>query len=243
MFVVGFNLVLIILIPIVLTHEQARLFYEEKHVSMVTTKPIKEGEQIVCPSLFFSSLRGRFLNIYPHDVFLLMQWNTYGDPPNSDLLRRYGHVDLVPLADGPLGNPADVIEIKANLLLEVASSVSSSSLEGGQGKERIDWWLEQGGDEYVRFILAISVPSLYTPFTDARELSVFVIEASNPSLPADFSSLLRLLLMPVPEWKKTEKKGKPPKSKLDIPLAKTAIQVLQKRESMYETSLEVSPLC
>lgn len=76
------------------------------------------------------------------------KWNTYGDPPNSDLLRRYGHVDLVPLPDEPgvLGNPADVVEIKADLALQVCSDVGTD-LSSENAKERIDWWLEEGGDE------------------------------------------------------------------------------------------------
>lgn len=76
---------------------------------------------------------------------LLLQWNTYGDPPNSDLLRRYGHVDLLPLPDGTIGNPADVVEVEADLAVVVCTESSSQFPEGLH--ERIDWWLEQGGDE------------------------------------------------------------------------------------------------
>ncbi|KAG0701264.1 hypothetical protein DFH29DRAFT_927594 [Suillus ampliporus] len=83
----------------------AKLFYEEHHLRMVTTKPIKAGEQI---------------------------FNTYGDPPNSDLLRRYGHVDL-----GALGNPHDVVEIRADLIVKLTY------------QRRIDWWLDEGGDDVL----------------------------------------------------------------------------------------------
>lgn len=78
------------------------------------------------------------------------QWNTYGDPPNSDLLRRYGHVDLVPLPDEPnvLGNPADVVEISADLVVRVCTEAGSEDGRDG-AKDRIDWWLEEGGDECV----------------------------------------------------------------------------------------------
>lgn len=75
-----------------------------------------------------------------------MQWNTYGDLANSDLLRRYGHVDLLSLPGGGEGNPADVVEIRADLVVSVlVSSSASVTLDGS--KERIDWWLEEGGDE------------------------------------------------------------------------------------------------
>ena len=79
------------------------------------------------------------------------QWNTYGDPPNSDLLRRYGHVDRVPLPDGSLGNPADIVELRADLVLE---SVASKDLG-----DRVDWWLEEGGDEYVCALGALAAYS------------------------------------------------------------------------------------
>lgn len=82
-----------------------------------------------------------------------MQWNTYGDPPNSDLLRRYGHVDLVPLPDGELGNPADIVEVRGDLAVASVSQRQQQPAESSA--ERVDWWLEEGGEEYV---LGLSVP-------------------------------------------------------------------------------------
>ena len=71
------------------------------------------------------------------------QWNTYGDPPNSDLLRRYGHIDLLPLEGSGLGNPADIVEVRADLVVKaLGTKVSEQDVQ-----ERIDWWLEEGGDE------------------------------------------------------------------------------------------------
>lgn len=70
--------------------------------------------------------------------------NTYGDPPNSDLLRRYGHVDLVPLGLPQIGagNPEDVVEIPADLVVKIAINNTANNLQ-----ERIDWWLELADDE------------------------------------------------------------------------------------------------
>lgn len=81
---------------------------------------------------------------YGSMLVILFQWNTYGDPPNSDLLRRYGHVDVVQMKDGSQGNPADVVDIRANLILDI---VRTDTGEGGAFTDRIDWWLEEGGDE------------------------------------------------------------------------------------------------
>ena len=78
---------------------------------------------------------------------MIGQWNTYGDPPNSDLLRRYGHVDVVPLRS-PLageGNPADIVEIRADV---VVTAVSNQN-KGNDIQERVDWWLEIADDEFV----------------------------------------------------------------------------------------------
>lgn len=74
------------------------------------------------------------------------QWNTYGDPPNSELLRKYGHVDLLPLPGGGEGNPADIVEIRADLVVSVITE-QTAHLSADSTKKRIDWWLEEGGDE------------------------------------------------------------------------------------------------
>jgi N-lysine methyltransferase SETD6 len=81
----------------------------------------------------------------------MFQWNTYGDLPNSDLLRRYGHVDLVALPGGGEGNPADVVEIPASLvvtaILSSPRTSHSKQLTESPYQERIDWWLDEAGDE------------------------------------------------------------------------------------------------
>ncbi|KAL9939913.1 hypothetical protein V8E36_001730 [Tilletia maclaganii] len=61
--------------------DNARLFFKTDVLEMRTTAPIAEGEQI---------------------------FNTFGDPPNGDLLRRYGHVDEP--------NGADAVELEADIL-------------------------------------------------------------------------------------------------------------------------------
>jgi len=163
--------------------ENAKLFYEERALRMVTTKPIKAGEQI---------------------------WNTYGDPPNSDLLRRYGHVDLVPLRP-PLageGNPADVVEVRADLVVSVSGRKAV-----GNTQERVDWWLEEADDD------------------------VFVVR-TDCQLPDELVSFVRLLFLPQQEWEKTRKKGKLPKPAVDTQVLSVAAQVLEKRLREYPSSIE-----
>ncbi|KAI3604827.1 set domain protein, partial [Moniliophthora roreri] len=141
--------------------ENAKLFYEEASLRMVATKPVKTGEQI---------------------------WNTYGDLPNAELLRRYGHVDLLPLPDGTEGNPGDIVEIRADLVVSAVTESHGNSTESC--KERIDWYLEEGGDD----VLAVE---------------------SDAELPSSMILLIQLLLLQDREWQKLRQKRKLPKAKAD----------------------------
>ncbi|OAX37925.1 SET domain-containing protein [Rhizopogon vinicolor AM-OR11-026] len=162
--------------------ENAKLFYEEHHLQMVTTKPIKAGEQI---------------------------FNTYGDPPNSDLLRRYGHVDLVPCPHlkGALGNPQDIVEIRADLVVKV---VCGGVANDEKYQQRIDWWLDEGGDD------------------------VFVLD-TDPILPAAMTSLIKLLLLSQEEWEKTREKERPPKAKFDRQISELLRRIFEIRLSTYQS--------
>ncbi|KAI0683143.1 SET domain-containing protein [Cytidiella melzeri] len=163
--------------------ENAKLFHEERDLKMITTKTIKAGEQI---------------------------WNTYGDLPNSDLLRRYGHVDILPLHP-PLsgaGNMADIVEVRADLVVQTVSKGGSASFQ-----ERIDWWLEEAEDD--AFVI----------FTDCQ-------------LPPELVSLIRLLLQSESEWQKTQSKSKLPKPLIDVEVLAIAVEVIQNRLAEYSTTLE-----
>lgn len=80
---------------------------------------------------------------------LVLQYNTYGDPPNADLLRRYGHVDVIPVSEGGdgEGSPVDEVEIPANLSLAVVADRLQKDSDDASLRERIDWWLEEGEEE------------------------------------------------------------------------------------------------
>ncbi|KAE9389886.1 SET domain-containing protein, partial [Gymnopus androsaceus JB14] len=165
--------------------ENAKLFYDETELKMIATKEIKAGEQI---------------------------WNTYGDLPNVELLRRYGHVDLLPLPGGGKGNPADVVEIRADLVLSTFSETSGAS-SAVSNVERIDWWLEEGGDD------------------------VFVLD-TDYECPEEMISLIRLLYLSPDEWEKARGKGKPPKPKLDLQVLDLLVIILQKRLAQYPLTIK-----
>ncbi|KAF8694403.1 Rubisco LSMT substrate-binding, partial [Rhizoctonia solani] len=115
--------------------ENAKLFYEPHVLKMVTTKAIAAGDQI---------------------------WNTYGDPPNSDLLRRYGYVDEP-------GKGLDIVEIQGSLVVKCAASYLSLSSE--QQKERVGWWLEMGGDDTFTLDMTTLLPPELLSFTQLLLLS------------------------------------------------------------------------
>ncbi|KAN0091574.1 hypothetical protein V8E55_005140 [Tylopilus felleus] len=198
--------------------ENAKLFYEPLVLRMVTTKNIKRGEQI---------------------------FNTYGDPPNSDLLRRYGHVDLfrihpspsptpdrlgdVEMKDGDtdvesplhLGNPSDVAEIRADLLVRVVQTTNFGP-EVKDVHARIEWWLDEGEDD--TFVL--SLPE------SGSQLSGI--------LPPTLVSLTRLLILSEHDFRSARSRGKLPKGKLrtgdikdNIKIVELLDEVLRRREEMY----------
>ncbi|KAG9124878.1 hypothetical protein FRC07_009894, partial [Ceratobasidium sp. 392] len=150
--------------------ENAKLFYEPKVLKMITTKPISAGEQI---------------------------WNTYGDPPNSDLLRRYGYVDA-------LGTGLDIVELKGSTIVECAAA----SLSEEERKERVDWWLEMGGDE----LSASTRIDLDHGLIVLDGCSTFTLDMST-LLPPALLSFTQLMLLSASEWQRTQEKEKPPKPK------------------------------
>ncbi|KAG6375716.1 hypothetical protein JVT61DRAFT_3293 [Boletus reticuloceps] len=199
--------------------ENAKLFYEPFVLRMVTTKKVKQGEQI---------------------------FNTYGDPPNSDLLRRYGHVDLVrihsPSRDSTpdrledvemkdcdtdvetilrLGNPSDVVEVRADLIVHVVQRSNFSS-KMKDVHTRIEWWLGEGEDD--TFVLSLPGPG----------------SALSAILPPALISLIRLIIMPEGDFKSARSKGKLPKGhfkKGDVKDSKQVLEildeVLNQCEGMY----------
>ncbi|GJJ06311.1 hypothetical protein Clacol_000502 [Clathrus columnatus] len=179
--------------------ENAKLCYELKDLEMISTKDIKKGEQIVI--VFPLSLSSALLQC---------QFNTYGDPPNSDLLRRYGHVDIFPLKDGMIGNPADVVEIRLDIVVDVLKELKTEE----KVFARIDWWLDRGDDVYN-----------------------YEMEGDIPKPPEELISFIRLLTMPEDEWLKTREKGKIPKPKFVPKVANILIRALELRLKQYKTTL------
>jgi len=96
----------------------ARLVYEPTTLNMVATARIARGEQIL---------------------------NTYGEPPNSDLLRRYGHVEE--------DNSADLVEIDLRDVARCAPEHSRADAE-----RRCEWMLDMGLDESFAIDKSLEIP-------------------------------------------------------------------------------------
>lgn len=98
--------------------DNAHLEFHDHECLMVTTTAIPAGTQI---------------------------YNTYSAPPNAELLRKYGHVDILPLPeypDWPFGNAEDDVDIDGALVLDTVRKSGGSDLD-----QRVDWWLEAGQEE------------------------------------------------------------------------------------------------
>lgn len=72
-----------------------------------------------------------------------------------------------------------------------------------------------------------------------RQISVFVIEASDPQAPDGLISIIKLLKLDAAQWETVRAKNKPPKPSLDEPSARTVIKVLEKRLTEYPSTLAV----
>ncbi|KAK8844649.1 hypothetical protein IAR55_006496 [Kwoniella newhampshirensis] len=156
-------------------------------------------------------------------------YNTYDSPPNSELLRKYGHVDVLPLpsdllklldpsdvGDWPYGNAGDEVLIDGNCVVEavaVALLDRADEIWRQSIPKRVDWWLEEGQDDI--FALALS-----------RELDTSLI------------AFVRLLSYDH-EWLRAEKKGKLPSTEVDNFVLTVIDAVIRDRLARYDHDVEV----
>lgn len=181
---------------------------------MVSTQTIKAGEQI---------------------------WNTYGDLPNTELLRRYGHVDIIPiqqaqLEDGlidqnlfPYENPADEVEVRADLVVEVCLPEVTET----DKLEKIEVWLQLGGEEYAN--VQSSNCRLYA---NVNAYSIFAIDKEE-LLCKPILSMIRYLSMSKEEVQKVLEEERLPKGKANTDTLQKLIGILGRRLEQYKTLIIV----
>ena len=56
-------------------------------------------------------------------------------------------MDVFDLPGGGQGNPGDAVEVPATVFVSPVISVSAKGVSPEVLRERIDWWLEESGDE------------------------------------------------------------------------------------------------
>ncbi|PWN49685.1 SET domain-containing protein [Violaceomyces palustris] len=169
--------------------DNARLFYKTNTLEMRTTKAIKAGEQI---------------------------FNTYADPPNSDLVRRYGHVDEP--------NGSDVVELPAELIIQATlkvlspDSTSSSDDKEKELNKRLEWACEKVGLDEVFILNYLFQPSERPPHRPQPERpspKELKSAAKGGGVPEEMITLTRLLLLSQEDFQEVERKGRLPSPRIE----------------------------
>ncbi|KAN0059922.1 Ribosomal lysine N-methyltransferase 4 [Thecaphora frezii] len=172
--------------------DNARLFYKSSELCMRSTKPIAAGSQI---------------------------FNTYADPPNSDLLRRYGHVDE------PNGN--DVVELPSSLVVDAAVSLLSSRLPSPSHadanlrqdlEERLGWACSSLGIDETYILGYLFPPSDDAPHRPSPQRPTpkqLKAAATGGGIDEELVALARILAMPRGAFERARSKGKGPSARIE----------------------------
>ncbi|KIS68534.1 uncharacterized protein UMAG_03621 [Mycosarcoma maydis] len=169
--------------------DNARLFYKSHVLEMRATKPIAAGEQI---------------------------FNTYADPPNSDLLRRYGHVDE------PNGN--DVVELDAKLVVQAAVNRLSTLLDSSAQElhkdleARLEWACSSLGIDEVFILNYLFAPATKAPHRAQPErpsTKELKSAATGGGISEEMIALTRILCQSRDAFEKAKSKGKGPSARVE----------------------------
>lgn len=192
--------------------DNAHLFYKRETLEMHATKWIDSGKQI---------------------------WNTYGEPPSSDLLRRYGHVDLA--------NVSDIVELPVESLvaarLSLPNSPSKESLLA-----RMGWACSLGIDEVspLGYPFPLSEEPPYRP--DPQGLTKRDYREAAMGMPDDLLVLARVLCWTETNYTASVAKERLPSPRIDaleqhgngkeIGVTQILLKALEVRKKDYATSIE-----
>jgi SET domain-containing protein 6 len=210
--------------------DNARVFYHLDKLEMRTTRAIEKGEQL---------------------------WNTYGDPPNCDLARRYGHVDEPNGADvgafrgASLGDAADTPSPVELPILRVVDAILA--LEGAADQaerrtsllSRVEWSVAEGLDE-VHALTYLFAPSSEPPHApEPAKASSSELRAAAASVAEELLVHTRLLLLDDAAYEKVQAKGKLPNARIEarepaagktLGVAEVLLKAIDLRLAEYPTS-------
>ncbi|AAW46458.1 hypothetical protein CNBI2600 [Cryptococcus deneoformans B-3501A] len=152
-------------------------------------------------------------------------YNTYDSPPNSELLRKYGHVDVLPLPSDmldllnetelgswPYGNPGDEVLLQGDLIVGCVTTKLGGAHMKATLQDRIDWWLEEGQEDIF-------------PLNFSHDIDDGLI------------SFIRLLLHDS-DWDRAHKKGRMPRAIIDETVADVLHEIINQRLAQYKQNIE-----
>ncbi|OWT40334.1 SET domain-containing protein 6 [Cryptococcus neoformans Bt1] len=152
-------------------------------------------------------------------------YNTYDSPPNSELLRKYGHVDVLPLPSDmldllnetelgswPYGNPGDEVLLQGDLIVGCVATELGGMHMKATLQDRIDWWLDEGQEDIF-------------PLSFSHDIDDGLI------------SFIRLLLYDL-DWNKAHKKGRIPRAIIDEAVAGVLHEIINQRLAQYKENID-----
>ncbi|RSH80299.1 uncharacterized protein EHS24_008872 [Apiotrichum porosum] len=169
--------------------------------TMITTKVIEAGEQI---------------------------YNTYASPPNSELLRKYGHIasrlTAEEIGGWAFGNAGDEVEISGDIVVAAAAELLGQPSFVDVAAERVDWWLEEGQED----VFGLSFPDPDEEDDDDDDV---------PVAPPALIAFARLLSRDE-DWARAEKRGKLPHTNPDPTSLGVIARAIRLRAARYPQTLE-----
>ena len=175
--------------------ENTRCFYKREALEMRCTRPIAVGEQLL---------------------------NTYGNPPNSDLLRRYGFVDEP--------NRGDLLELPATTIFDAALTKLSLATQVSEDvirtflMPRFEWACTELGIDEVFLLCRLSKPKNTAPYAGTLSLDTSrpltsadrrVLSRASGEISDDLVGFARLLCVTQDDFERAKKKEALPNARLD----------------------------
>ena len=175
--------------------ENTRCFYKREALEMRCTRAIAVGEQLL---------------------------NTYGNPPNSDLLRRYGFVDEP--------NRGDLLELPAEIIVDAAAAklrqVTGAADDAVRAclMPRFEWACTELGLDEVFLLCRLSKPTALPPYAGTLPIDAHstltsankrALSHAASDISEDLIGFVRLLCLTQEGFERAKKKEALPKAQLD----------------------------
>jgi len=211
--------------------ENTRLFYKREALEMRCTKPIATGEQLL---------------------------NTYGNPPNSDLLRRYGFVDEP--------NRGDLVELPLSHVVDAAVAKLAEATHSPKAdvharlSARFEWACTELGIDEVFLLARLSKPESRAPYSSTLALDSRApldqsqkrtLSRAASEIPEELVGFTRLLIVSQHGYEKAQKREALPNGRLDaveevdgggvaVAVASVLLDAVARRAAQYPTAWDAT---